>query len=107
MGIKEAAVSDARSILIGFFPCPMTADAPLGETPWRKPLPKGEDRTASSMPNAPCPMPIAPCPMPYYLIPILFFFFAATFVNLRKVVDLAGFLIKFRFRQTPLLQDFI
>jgi hypothetical protein len=35
----------------------MTADAPLGETPWRKPLPKGEDRTASPMPNAPCPIP--------------------------------------------------
>jgi hypothetical protein len=37
--------------------CPMTADAPLGETPWRKPLPLGEDRTASPMPNALCPMP--------------------------------------------------
>ncbi len=81
MGIKEAAVSDARSILIRFFPCPM--------------------------PNAQCPMPDAQCPMPYYLIPILFFFFAATFVNLPKVVNLAGFLIKFRFRQTPLLQGFI
>jgi hypothetical protein len=32
------------------------ADALLGETPWRKPLPKGEDRTAS-----PFPFPLNKC----------------------------------------------
>ena len=49
LGIKEAAVNNA--ILIRFFPCPMTADAPLGLTP---PL---------RLPDQ-CPIPNALYPMP-------------------------------------------
>jgi len=68
MGIKEAAVSDARSILIGFFPCPMTPDASTrrqslqrGEPPQRAAL---GTRATHWLPNAQCPMPNAQCPIP-------------------------------------------
>jgi hypothetical protein len=51
MGIKEAAVSDARS------------------------------NTILSMPYAPCPMPHAPCPMPHAPLPIFFQTLIATPVS--------------------------